>query len=478
MSGAIFGRRIGQETAISEAAPSSGSSIFRSLSQQQAPVSTEQSPEADYDLPDEFADRLFEQGVAKTYARIGEGAAGVPGNLANLANKLTGGKLPGVKSVAKVLPTTEDIKKFTGKYGGEYLKEDEEGIGKIAGDFLTNVGSYAVPLGKVNLLDKANKALSGYRFLSPVISPALGEGAKATVKKLGGSESAQELAGVSLMVVNDVLSNRGKGSDGYINQLYKKSLSSVPAGTKQNANKFAQALENTRKKIMSGGMDPTKEKPMQQIDNLLKRLSKKGKNYSIDPTEFAEMRKSVNNMVDSLGGFSSELTHRGRRTAVGHLNDVRKDVIDAGMEYGNRANPEFAKYWDAANEAYRVKAKSEVVMRTLEKFIPQKMLNRILSAVTTGTVVHKGIGAALSSATKGAAIGAPLAVAGKGIYEVGKIAYRASKSPTLRKYYTSLMKAAVQQDSKAIAHYSGKIDAELKAEEEKEKSLIRKSLGD
>ena len=431
-------------------------------------------PEADYDLPDEFADRLFEQGVSKTYARVGEGALGVPGNLANLANRLTGEKIPKLNRIAKGLPTTEDIKGFTKKYGGDYLKEGEEGIEKIAGDFLTNVGSYAVPFGPVKYLDKANKLLSGYRFLSPLISPALGEGAKSVTKALGGSEDAQERAGIAAMIVNDVFANRGKGVNGYINKLFQEAVDAVPKGTTSNANAFFQALNKTKNAILRGGKDPTKEKALTQIDNLLSRFSRKGKNYFIDPSEFIEMRKAVNNMIDSLGGFGSDLTHRGRRTAVGHLNDVRKDVIDAGMEYGNKFNPKFSKYWDAANEAYRVNAKSNVVMRFLEKIIPQKQLQKILNATATGAVIHKGVVPTLVSTAKGAVLGAPIAAGARGAYEIGKIAYRSMKSPTLRKYYENLFKHAAEKEGKAVALYSDKVESQLEKEDKKSKELMKK----
>lgn len=448
-------------------------------SQQKTETASQQPyPEADYDLPDEFADRLFEQGIAKNYARLIEGRAGVPGNLANLANKLTGGMSPTIKQIADILPTTEDIKGFTKKYGGEYLKEDEEGIGKIAGDFLTGVGSYSSGGGKIDLFDKANKGLAAYRFLNPLISPALGEGVKAITKAFGGSESSQELAAISTMIANDVLSNRGKGVNGYINQLYKEAEAALPLGTKINANSFFKALQSTKNKILMGGKDPTKEKALTQIAEIQKRISKQGNNYVIDPREFMEMRKSVNNTVDSLGGFGSELTHRGKKQAVEYLNDVRKDVIDAGMGYGNQHNPEFAKYWDAANEAYRVTAQSNAAMNFLNKLLPMKKLKSIFGVAglggTAGTVATKGVGASIAGAAKAAAVSAPFAAAGKITYDIGKIAYRAKKSPVLRKYYTNLFKAAAEKDAKVVGYYEDKIENELKKEEEKSTALMKK----
>ena len=453
-------------------------SVFKKISQE--PLQNEPSTEepSDYDIPDEFAERLFEKGVSQVGARLAEGAIGTPGNIASLANTLTGGNVPSLKKAEKVLPTTSDLREFSEKHGQGYLTPEGE-LDKVAGEFLTDIGA-GLPFGVGGTAAKVATGIGGKiaqaaRFWRPIGTPLIGQATKQLVKELGSGETTQESAKIGSMIFTDVLLNRGKGSQGYINHLFQEADKSLTGSGKANVNNLRKSLIQFRKDLDLGGSSPEKTAASTKINEILTAMNRKGKEFFIDPKQFPAFRKSINSVRESMGGWQAELPPNIKRRAIKNLESVKKDVIDSGMEYGKKHNPEFAKNWASANEAANVRSRSNVALNFIKDKISPATFKKILGGSLAAHATHSAVAQTsfLGPLAKGVLVGVPTAAAGSAIYNFSKVAYRMAKSPVLQKYYNGLIKSAIKQDGSAVAKFSEKIEKDLQREDESEKSLIK-----
>jgi len=435
---------------------------------------------ADFLNTGEELERESERGMTLATQYGIAGAAGLPGNIAQTLDLVADGNVPQLKKASKVLPTTEDISEKLEKFTG--LKADPNSrIAQAGKEFVQDVGSYLPFSFGSFAAGTGGPLINMARTWQPIITPLIGQTVKQSARDLGAKDS-DDFWKLSSMIVADVAMNRGRGSQGYINNLFQESNNSLQSGARTNANLFRKDLLNLKKSLEQGGSSPTKTQSLTKVDEILGKMSKKGNNYSIEVQEFPAFRKSINDIRDSLGGFKSEIPIKTKRNTIRNLESVKKSVIDAGMDYGKKHNPAFAKYWKAANEASNIKSRSEFATRFIEKNLSKPVFNLVMGGTGTGALAHTA-GHMIAGASPLAAIGKTVALSGAGalgasaIYNPIKIAYRMSKSPTLRSYYSKLFAASAKQDASTVGRYADKIKKELDKEEKEEEALIKKYTG-
>lgn len=445
---------------------------------QQAPEETGIPTMEDFLNTGEELERESERGLTLAGQYGFAGAAGLPGNISQALDSMTGGNFSKFHGGITGLPTTEDISENLEKFTG--LKADPKSrIAQAGKEFVQDVGSYLPLSGLASFTaGTGGPIINMARTWQPLITPLVGQVTKQTMHDLG-AENSEDFWKLGSMIVTDVALNRGRGSQGYINHLFKEANSSLQPGITTNVNNFRANLLNLKHNLQRGGTSPTKTEALKKVDEILGKMTQQGNNYSIEVQEFPEFRKSINDIRDSLGGFKSETPPTTKRKIIRNLESVKKSVIDAGMDYGNSHNPDFAKYWKAANEAANIKSKSEFTTRFIEKTLSKPMFRFIMGGTGTGALAHTAghvmAGASpLAAIGKTATLGVTGAVAATAIYNPVKIVYRMAKSPVLRSYYSKLFAASAKQDASNVGKYADKIKRELEKEEKEEEFLIKK----
>ena len=448
--------------------------VFKDIPQQAFSVSPK-TDDKEYDqfLSDENMERRSEQGIVKAQTNLLKGALGLPGNITAAANQLTGGHVPQIKAASRVLPSSEDLSEYETKLFGDYTKPQGE-FDETAMEFMQDVGAMLSLPGVGSAAGTGGKFINVARKWQPIVTPLLGATAKESAKSLGAEKDNAGLFKIGSMILADVLINRGKGSQSYVNDLFQKSDAALQVGAKTNVNALRSSLINTKSSLSLGGKSPDKAKALEKIEEVLSSMKRKGKNYEMDVKEFPAFRKSINSVRETLGGFNPEFPKGVRKRAIRNLEDVKKQIIDAGMSYGKQHNPEFAKYWSAANEASNINSRSNIATKFIKEYVSPKTFARILG----GSGAIHGVGSAIAgkpvftSLVKGAALAGAGGGAGAAAYGSGKVLYRMTKSPVMRKYYANLFKASLNKDGPLVAKYSAKIEKELEKEEFEESDLI------
>ena len=207
-------------------------------------------------------------------------------------------------------------------------------------------------------------------------------------------------------------------------------------------------------------------------------LGKRRPDGTIDVRDLVAFRRDFNAIRDSLGGWEAQLPANLRRQAIHNLENVKKQIINAGMEYGEHQNPAFAQNWGAANEASNIRSRSNVALRFLQETLPTKTISKVFGGALGHHAIRSGIEGAsfLAPVAKTAIIATPLAATGVALYDLSKVGYRMARSPTLKGYYSELMTSAVRQDGPAVAKAAAKIEKETEKETGKEQELIDEIL--
>lgn len=454
--------------------------IFKDLPQQAATISP-RTDDKDYDefLSDENMERRHEQGLVKAQTNLLKGAAGLPGNVVSAVNQLTGGHIPQIKAMSRVLPSTETLSEYENKLFGDYTKPQGE-FDETAMEFMQDVGSMLALPGVGSAAGTGGKLINAARKWQPVLTPLLGATIKESAKSMGAEKDNAGLLKIGSMILADVLINRGKGSQAYVNDLFKKSDAALQGAAKTNVNSLRSSLLNTKSQLSLGGKSPDKTKALEKIEEILGSMTRKGKNYEMDVKEFPAFRKSINSVRETLGGWNPEFPKGVRKRAIRNLEDVKKQIIDTGMDYGKKHNPEFAKYWSAANEASNINSRTNVATKFIKEYLGSKKFAKILggSAVAHG-VTHGLAGKSVfASLAKTAAVGVPATAIGTAAYGTAKVVTRMVRSPTMRKYYGNLFKAALNKDGPLVAKYAAKIEKQSEKEQTEEEDLIGSILKD
>ncbi len=432
-------------------------------------------------------EREIERHRARSTSKVIATVGGAAGDLLHFATSLIGSE--------DVLPTSETIEYlFSQAPGGRYLDPKNE-LEKKGDEFVRSVAAFAIPGSKV------------YSFARNLGIPIVGMAVKEGLMQKGVNEGPATWVKVGTEAILDVINGRSKlggGALNYLKSLYNKSESLLPKGAIVDAVHYVRDLKSLKQKFLSGGKSPQKEAALKRIDELLKkvdmpdenarkkvlaqleadpayRLSKNKKKIrdealskiksrpTVKVQELVDARKTTNEIIDAQSGFAFGTKASVAKKSADRLKEVNSKVIDAVNEYGV-SNPKFGAANAIANEGYAAYAASNKMTEFLEKNfgdrVHSKALKTILGLGGSGAVAIGSTIAPLAAAA-GAAI-TPL-------YYGLKIAYRVAKSPTLKKYYTDIMKNSLIGNSLEVGKSIQKMD-KVFLDEEKESEQRKSEL--
>jgi hypothetical protein len=197
-------------------------------------------------------------------------------------------------------------------------------------------------------------------------------------------------------------------------------------------------------------------------------------NGQIDIRELPEFRTRINEDIQQLGGWDFTTPPAIRERAIHNLTDVKRQVIQAGENYGRTQNPEFLNAWRSANEAQSVLSRSNVASNFIQKTIGNWAISKTVKSLF-------GIGGATAAPFLGSnaliTSGAATGVVGS-IYGTARLLYRVIRSPTLREYYVNTIRAALNGQKGPLIKNISELDKKIEEEDKKEKQSKGKSSKD
>jgi hypothetical protein len=258
------------------------------------------------------------------------------------------------------------------------------------------------------------------------------------------------------------------GPQNYVNDLFRKSEASIPAGARTNASTLENSLNTIKTDMQQGGTAPSKAAALTKIDEALKSIN----NGEIEVSQLPAFRVSINEVIDQMGGWSMELPPKIRQRSIRNLGKVKKEIIQTGESYGRTQNPEFLKNWTSANEAASTLGKSNAIKSYVQKNYGGKFVSHstklLFGLGGTGIAMGSRFAPAATIGTAGVAAGLST------IYQAGKVLYRVAKSKTLKHYYSETVKSALNGQKAQMIQNLAQLDKKLAEEEKKEKQLIEK----
>jgi len=426
--------------------------------------------------------------VARTAVRIPETLAAMPGNTAELAKiglmKAAGSKLTpadrdkigimhgveGVKNAAKaavedaydafrsVFKTSGELSDITSKITGGYTepKSELEKSGDAITSTVTALGSFGMDLSKAAgaalageggyygsklFTDDPTKqelARAGVTFVASVINP---NSAKNLFKNLYASMESSIPAEAEAFAIG------GKGKD-----FGKKVVMETPGKVAQSAispQKTIVKLADAEHNILRGGIKPKSSGPALKHINEFKDTLK---GTNLQARDITAANRSINETLASIWE-DAELGFKEKPIAKAKLLEVKEVVNQAAEEYGKK-NPEFLEKYRAANAAYESyaasKKMSNSIVRAAEKVGGWVKLDKLFKS--GGGLVTKGL--------------MPV-----------ETFYKYSWDPSWRKYYSQVMKSALEQNIPATTNSLVKANKRAKELDKKlnnEKKLYEK----
>lgn len=390
---------------------------------QEMPQEVQPSFEGENDI-----DKEIERNIAQQTSRQIESVLGMPGDIGSILESATG--IPLISGLlGQFLPTSSELKDLSEKATSGYTKPLNE-FEESMGEFTQDITSFLMP---------GSKQYSMLRNIGiPVTANLAKEG-----MKLAGEDKIGEASKVGLMIVLDLMSQRQGGAKKHINSLFTEMEKRAKPGIKVEAKELQNDLGKLKKSFEKGGERPSTTKALSKIDEI---LGKKIQGNQIDLDELMALRPAINEAIDELKGFEYIFKPKLKKMIISNLQEVKGEVIKGIENYASRHDPELLKLSRSANEAYAAYAHSNKIKEFLDKNFSSKVLSKPVQILL-------GIGAPSAIALGGKAATAaalPLATA----YQTVKMFSRLKNSETLRKYYSSFLKAAssgnVGQASRSI----------------------------
>jgi len=387
--------------------------------------------------------------AGRTALRVGEQAAGFPGDILSLVNEYITGPptaaLTGKEQIpyeelgiSSVLPTSEQLRKGHEKQFGESIKPKNK-IESFGDDVVSTATSIFSPGGIIK------KGVGLGKGIATSLFKAVGaQTAKEVVKDWTGSEGKGAAAHIGSLILLSFIDKKGAAkaiSDGY-KPIEARAAQLMPVP----ATKLENSLTNLKAKVSKGTLAPSEKFIVDEVDAVLSKI----KRGQITPEEAWASNRSLNEKLSAvLYQTPGKSQPRARKLA----SEISHELDDA-LKLTEKQDPKFYKELKGWNAAYKAVADSNLVSRWVEKNLKH-------TPVTAG-LLHMFGGPAAS--TLGVAA-AP--------YFVGKIAYRIAKSPKLLSHYSKALASASAEDAVSFNRQLKLMDKELQNEEKKSKfSLI------
>jgi hypothetical protein len=384
-------------------------------------------------------EREIERGIAQQTSRQAESILGMPGDVNSIVEGITG--LPLFGLLGHFAPTSEKLKDVSEKATLGYTKpqnEFEESIGELQQD----IASFMIPGSKQ------------YSMLRNIGIPLAANLAKEGVK-LTGEEKVAEGTKMGLMVVLDLWSQRQGGAKKFYQGLFEEMHKRVPKGRTYSAENLEPALKSLIKEFELGGDKPSVTKAVAKSKEILGKI----KNGKISLEEAVAIRPAINEMVEDLQGFEYIFKPKMKEKIIANLHKVKSEVIKSAEEYGKKIDPKFLELSRTANEAAAAYQQSNMISKFLNKNFGAKALSKPVQFILGISGIGGGALKAGAYYTAGAAL--PIA----GAYQTVKMFSRLKKSPTLRKYYGSVLDAAAKGNVGQASRGIKAIEKEFKDED-------------
>lgn len=373
-------------------------------------------------MGDSEFEKAAEKGIAVAGSRIAEGLLGTPGNVQSLLQQF--GLLP--KETPYKLPTTEQLKAFSEDITKGYTAQ--EGTQRLQ-EFATDIGSMLAGPGGANIM-------------RAVGVPLAGQLAKEGIKRLKKTEKTQDLAKLGGMVIVDLLLGRGRGTRGVAYEYLNTAENSIPINTTFRANNLRNSLLNLENSINTGLITPAKRPALESIRRITNDLM--NSHGQIDPRLFPILRRDINELIDANRGFKIDRAERlTQERTLRHLNRVKSEIINTGLEYGRRRNPTFLENWQNGNEMLFINRQSQQMSDILGKLNYKNPITQHL------IFLHNP---SLYIAAKGAQ---------KAISPIARPALNLFRSPAIRQRYMQIMQQAVMGNAGRAQEYVNKLDQEI-----------------
>lgn len=391
--------------------------------------------------------------VGRQAYNIGTRIAGTPGDIMSLVNEFIarpvtefveqGPSLPYEQTfMGQAFPTTETQRKNIEPFFGESIKPRNE-VERFTDDVLEDTSMLFSPGGALKtggkVMNKLFKSLAKSTGANIV-----GE----SVKQVSDSEEAGAATKIGALFLSSLLDQEGTAKQ--IGKLYKQAEAKLPQGATTSSKTLNKQLNSLKTNITKGrpteNLAASEKFVLDEIEKV-ERLSTNG----IIPVDqaWAQKRSLSENLTKLYQNVPGRKDRKRAKNLAKQVNGFLRETI---RDYGKK-NPEFYKPFKEADEAFGTIERSNWMSNWAERNISR-------SPATLG-LVHFVSGPLGMSVTGG--VGG-LAAAN----QVGKLAYRVSKSPALAKMYAKTVKAAASEDVVAFNKYLNELDEALQKEENEE----------
>lgn len=421
-------------------------------------ISLEGSPQGDIFDQIEYTPSSLEKNksirhITRTASRIGESLLGLPSDFLQTAQLGARGLEKGASAIREKIglqpldsqlkkePSigSEDLKRYSEKIFGDIVKPQSEGE-KLLDNIVSDAAVLAIPFkGKIPFIRSIGTALAANL-------------AEKGAEKLGLGEKGQIATKLGTFFLSGLT---GKGNvKKFWNEQYKLADKSIPSKARFNASNLDRKLDKLSVNLSKGGIETPSQrfitKPLEEIQSVIH-------NGEMRVEDAIAAKRKINELRSSL--FDEVKGKNARKFARTKINDVAKYLDEALENYG-KENPTFYKHYKAANEAYGGFQQSKRVGRWINRAIPLGKMGK------TGLLI-------LESLFKPTTL--PYTVGGFTAIKSGELLTRMFKNPTLRRYYSGLMKSAINENKTGLIRNLRGIEKEMqKNPEDWEEFLTRK----
>lgn len=376
---------------------------------------------------------------------LGALALGTPGDIIQTVDKIvdplatfiTGREGPATE---EIIPSSQQIKEKVRSLNPEYLapRNDVEEFGDaVIEDFASLYAGRQLFKGKIPFANTLSKAQQIIRPLGIALGSNLSE---TVVKDFTNNDNAAAWAKFGTALFLSMLDKQKAGQ--YVSQTYKKAEGLLPPDARHDASKLVAKVSAIQRRASMGTLAPSEKFIVQEVDEILKRgqyVPGTGQ-ATISVPAVTNIKRSLNEKLEKFVFENPTKVAKGRARKLG--SGIIKNLNEFLDDYG-KTNPEWLKTYREAEQGFSTLATSNKVGNYIKNNLKKSIL-------TTGLLK-----------TLGVPIGAKTAAVGAVAYPSFQVAYRIAKSPLLRKYYSNIVRAAVQENSLLMNKEIDKLDKEL-----------------
>ena len=388
---------------------------------------------------------IFDEGkrhLERTGSNISTRLLGTPGDIFSLINDYIAGPtvsgFTGQKAVpyeetilSKGFPTTESLRQRN--QAPQAQNEVEKFVDDVVEDTAmlfspSKIGKYGVK--GLNFFKNLAKSL-GANFL--------GETAKQNI-----SEESSPYVKAGSLFLTSLLDQESAAKQ--VGKLYQEAEKNLPSTAKISAHSLNKNLDSLAHTITKGRPYENLSAPERFVIDQINKVKNLTQTGEINIHQAIAQKRSLNKELATLykevpGGKEQKNVKNLAKQITGYLGKTIED-------YG-KTNKAFYKPYKDADQAFGTLANSNFVSSWIEKNLTQ---HPVINGLAHMFAVPIKMGAAAILP-----------------YQVTKLTYRISKSPTLAKIYAKTMKAAANEDKLLFNKYFKELDQALQDEESEDR---------